>query len=154
MLLNILIVIATFFFMEFVAWFTHKYVMHGFLWVLHKDHHIPEPGVFEKNDSFFLLFAVPSFLLFLFGSLNSFNFLFYIGLGILLYGIAYFLVHEVLIHQRLKWFKRTNNVYFKSLRKAHKIHHKRLTKEDGECFGMLIVPFKYYREAKRAMQQS
>ena len=39
-LIYILIVLALFFFMEFMAWFTHKYVMHGFLWVLHKDHHI------------------------------------------------------------------------------------------------------------------
>jgi len=35
----VLIVLGAFLFMEFVAWFTHKYVMHGFLWVLHKDHH-------------------------------------------------------------------------------------------------------------------
>ena len=27
--------------MEFMAWFTHKYVMHGFLWNLHFDHHKP-----------------------------------------------------------------------------------------------------------------
>jgi beta-carotene 3-hydroxylase len=27
------------------------------------------------------------------------------------------------------------------------VHHKHLNKEDGECFGMLFVPFKYFREA-------
>ena len=30
-------VIATFCFMEFIAWFSHKYIMHGFMWFLHKD---------------------------------------------------------------------------------------------------------------------
>jgi beta-carotene 3-hydroxylase len=38
-----------------------------------------------------------------------------------------------------------------ALRKAHKIHHKHLGKEEGECFGMLIVPPKYYKEAFKAL---
>ena len=58
MLIAIITLVATFFFMEFVAWFAHKYIMHGFLWVLHKDHHQKEPGFFEKNDLFFLIFAI------------------------------------------------------------------------------------------------
>ncbi|OIQ21097.1 MAG: carotene hydroxylase [Flavobacterium sp. MedPE-SWcel] len=137
--------IATFLTMEGITWLTHKYVMHGFLWYLHKDHHQPKyKGLFEKNDAFFVIFAIPSILLFYFGLEPILNFKFFIGLGILIYGIAYFLVHDVLIHQRFSWFKRTNNKYLKGLRKAHKIHHKHLGKEDGECFGMLNVPKKYF----------
>jgi beta-carotene 3-hydroxylase len=138
--------------MEFMAWFVHKYVMHGFLWILHKDHHQKEPGFFEKNDSFFLIFAVPSFLLTFFGSLNGIDIRFWIGLGIALYGMAYFLVHEVLIHKRLKWFSNTQNVYLWAVRRAHHIHHKRLGKEDGENFGMLLVPLKYFKEAKEKIK--
>lgn len=154
MAFNILVTFGTFCFMEFMSWFTHKYVMHGFLWVLHEDHHVPHKGIFEKNDAFFLMFAIPSSLLMIFGSLQGLDFRFFIGLGILLYGIAYFLVHEVLIHQRLPWFKRTNNIYFRAIRKAHKVHHKHLSKEDGECFGMLVVPMKYFREAYRSTKAS
>lgn len=136
--------------MEGVTWLTHKYVMHGFLWVLHEDHHQPRyQNIFEKNDAFFVIFAIPSILLFFFGINPELNFMFFIGLGILLYGISYFLVHDVLIHQRLKWFKHTKNRYLLGLRKAHKIHHKKLGKEDGSCFGMLFVPMKYFREATR-----
>ena len=149
----ILIFLGTFSIMEFMAWFTHKYVMHGFLWVLHKDHHVPHKGWFEKNDAFFLIFAVPSLILMLTGSMNSFDFKFYIGLGILIYGWAYFLVHDVFIHQRFSWLKHTGNIYFRAIRKAHKVHHKYLTKEDGECFGMLIVPRKYFVEALKAERQ-
>lgn len=149
-MLMTLIVIGTFFFMEFMAWFTHKFVMHGFLWVLHKDHHQTEPGFFEKNDAFFLIFAIPSTILMFLGAQNSWDFKFFIGLGILIYGIAYFLVHDVFIHQRFRWFKRSKHPYFKAIRKAHKVHHKHLGKYKGECFGMLIVPFKYYLEAKKA----
>ena len=78
--------------------------------------------------------------------------MFFVGLGILLYGIAYFLVHDVLIHRRFKWFDNTNNWYLRALRKAHKMHHKHLGKEHGECFGMLFVPFKYFREAQKSLK--
>jgi beta-carotene 3-hydroxylase len=151
MLVNLLIVVATFFFMEFVAWFTHKYVMHGFFWMLHKDHHQVEPGFFEKNDTFFLIFAVPSMILIILGSINELDYRFFIGIGIAVYGFCYFLVHDIFIHQRFRLFRRTNNVYMRALRKAHKVHHKHLGKEEGECFGMLIVPFRYYKEAKKSM---
>lgn len=149
----ILITIAVVIAMEGVTWMTHRYVMHGFLWYLHEDHHQPGyPHTFEKNDLFFIIFAVPSFLLFLFGTINGINYLFFIGLGVLIYGILYFLVHDVLIHRRFKWFDNVQNRYLKALRKAHKIHHKHLGKEDGECFGMLYVPHKYYREAFRSLK--
>lgn len=145
---NILITLATFLFMEFVAWFAHKFVMHGFLWYLHKDHHQVEPGFFEKNDSFFLIFAMPSAYCFITGSIYN-DFRFFIGLGILLYGICYFLVHDVIIHQRFKWLRDWDNTYVRGIRRAHKIHHKHLGKEHGENFGMLIVPLQYFIEQRK-----
>lgn len=144
-LLFIAITIATFVLMEGITWLTHKYVMHKFMWYFHEDHHQPRyQNTFEKNDVFFIIFAIPSILLFYFGLDGGLNYKFFIGLGILFYGISYFLVHDVLIHQRFKWFKSTKNKYLMGLRKAHKVHHKHLDKEDGECFGMLLVPFKYF----------
>lgn len=139
------ITLVTFVLMEGVTWFTHKYVMHKFMWYFHQDHHQPKyQNTFEKNDIFFVIFAIPSIILFYFGVNEGLNFMFFIGLGILFYGISYFLIHDVLIHQRFKWFKNTKNKYLIGLRKAHKVHHKYLDKEDGECFGMLLVPFKYF----------
>ncbi len=145
-LLYISITIGVFVCMEAVTWLTHKYVMHGFMWYFHEDHHQPKyQGVFEKNDFFFVIFAIPSITLFYFGLQGGLNYLFFIGLGILCYGIAYFLIHDVLIHQRFNWFKKTKSKYLIGLRKAHKVHHKHLGKEDGECFGMLNVPKKYFK---------
>lgn len=147
--LFIIITLGTFFLMELITWFTHKFIMHGFLWYLHEDHHQPKyPHVFEKNDTFFVIFAIPSILLFYFGLVPSLNFMFFIGLGIFFYGATYFLVHDVLIHQRFKWFKNTKNKFLLGLRKAHKVHHKHLGKENGECFGMLYVPKKYHDQYK------
>jgi beta-carotene 3-hydroxylase len=141
-----LITLGVFLAMEGVSWCTHKYVMHGFGWFLHEDHHQPKYSGFEKNDAFFVVFAIPSMLLFYFGSYVEYAFLTPIGMGVLCYGIAYFLLHDVLIHQRFKWFKNTNNSYFKGLRKAHKIHHKNMGKEESQCFGMLFVPLKYFKK--------
>ena len=117
--------------------------MHGFLWYLHEDHHNKRQGFFEKNDAFFLIFAIPSWLCIMLGLQNHANWVAAIGFGIALYGLAYFLVHEIIIHQRFKLFTRSNNTYIKGIRRAHKMHHKHLDKEDGESFGMLIVAKKY-----------
>jgi beta-carotene 3-hydroxylase len=148
-LITILVSIATFFIMEGITWLTHKYVMHGFLWFLHEDHHQPHNNVLEKNDAFFLIFAIPSWLCIMFGLQQQKYWLAGIGFGIALYGLAYFIVHEVIIHQRIKWFSRSNNSYIKTIRWAHKMHHKHLNKEDGESFGMLFVANKYWQKVKK-----
>ncbi len=136
--------------MEAVAWFTHKYIMHGLLWILHKDHHKKESSHFlEHNDFFFLIFAIPGIVCLFFGLQADYNFLFWIGAGITLYGMAYFLVHDIFIHQRFKLFRNSNNAYLRAIRRAHKMHHKHLSKEQGECFGMLWVPLKYFKEQKK-----
>ena len=103
--------IITFCIMEFMAWFTHKYIMHGFLW---------------SYEGFW--YGLP------------------IGFGIMAYGASYFIVHDIFIHQRFKLFRKANNWYAKGVRRAHKIHHKNLNKDKSECFGMLIVPLKYFKK--------
>lgn len=142
-----IVLILAFVGMEGVAWFTHKYIMHGLLWFLHSDHHRKvTDGFLEKNDSFFLFFAIPGMLCIFFG-LENFTPLFFAGVGITLYGFTYFMVHDVIIHQRLKYFRRLDIPYFNAIRRAHKMHHKHLNKEDGECFGMLWIPMKYFKDA-------
>lgn len=142
--LNAFLVLFFFLFMEFVAWFTHKYVMHGFLWVLHKDHHIRDGRKLEKNDWFALMFAIPSIVLIVLGSWDDIDYRFYIGLGIALYGLAYFLFHDVYFHQRLKVFGKFSNRYLRATVKAHKDHHSRGAQKN---YGFLIAPFLYYKEA-------
>ena len=147
MFLWIGIFLSTFFFMEFMAWFTHKYIMHGFLWNLHKDHHKKDhDSWFERNDFFFVFYAIVSIICFYLWSYESIWIGLPIGLAILVYGIAYFIVHDIFIHQRFKLFRNANNWYSKGVRRAHKIHHKHLGKDKGENFGMLIVPFKYFKK--------
>jgi len=143
------IILATAATMEFVAWFAHKYVMHGFLWTWHEDHHKPhfeKEGFFERNDLFFLVFAIPSAFSYAFGAHFEIWWLFCIGIGISIYGLIYFLVHDVYIHRRFSWFKQLDNRYTQAVVRAHGAHHAVTTKESSESFGLLVFDKQYFGE--------
>lgn len=145
----IIIMLSTAFAMEFVAFLAHKYLMHGFLWSWHHDHHNPNEveGFFEKNDLFFLIFAIPSFFCYFFGSLYN-PALFAIGVGISIYGLIYFLIHDVYIHQRFRWFRQLDSKYSRAILRAHGAHHVKIGKDAGESFGLLIVHPKFFGKRK------
>ncbi len=149
-LLYVLVTLAAVAFMEFAAWFAHKYIMHGFLWSWHEDHHQPhlKDGFFEKNDLFFLVFAIPSASCYIIGSSTPHFWVFFIGVGISIYGLIYFLIHDVYIHRRFKWFKQLDSKYSRAILRAHGAHHAKQEKEDGESFGLLIVDQKYFKKRK------
>jgi len=136
-----LLIIGGFLFMEFMAWFTHKYVMHGFLWILHKDHHVRDGRKVEWNDAFAIFFAAPSIILILLG-VGSFDYRFFLGLGIAFYGLAYFLFHDILVHQRVKLFGELQNRYLKATIEAHLDHHKPQSRKN---YGFLVAPWRYYK---------
>ena len=140
--------------MEGVAWLAHKYLMHGAFWFLHDDHHTKDPNRFlEKNDWFFVLFATPGIILIMWGIESGWDFKFFLGIGIAAYGFTYFVVHEIFIHQRLPYFRRTNSLYWGAIRRAHRKHHISKVKEDGECFGMLYVPKRFFEEERVRLQK-
>lgn len=143
-----IIVLIAFFGMELSAWAAHKYLMHGFLWFLHEDHHVVTGKPYQKNDSFALIFAIPSALGFVLGSIYSLSWLVSIGFGILLYGFAYLFVHDIFIHRRIKFFKRTKNKYLRAVLHAHRIHHSERSRVNCEYFGMLYVPRTIFQSMK------
>ena len=130
--------------MECVAWFTHKYIMHGFLWSLHKSHHKIHKHFFEMNDLFAVIFSIPSILLIYLGyTYESYSILKYFGVGIFLYGVAYIIFHDIIVHRRIKINFKSNNKYMQRIMNAHYVHHKVHTKEDAKAFGFLFAPKKY-----------
>ena len=142
-LIYLFITFLAFISMEGVAWFLHRYVMHGFGWYLHEDHHRYTKGRFQKNDSFALLFSILSFFLIFFGS-SSFNLLFWIGIGVALYGLGYFLFHDVMFHRRIKTNYKPKSKYMKRIFKAHSYHHQTTnSKGPGKSFGFLYASKKY-----------
>lgn len=146
MLTGLGIMLLTFVLMEGVAWVMHKYVLHGFLWFLHKSHHTRHNHAFELNDLFFAYYGTLAMLFFIFGS-DPIDYRFWIGTGITLYGVAYFLIHDVFIHRRIKVFNSSSNVYLKALNMAHKVHHKTKGKYHSKSFGMLWVEPEYFKAA-------
>lgn len=142
-IIKILLILLAFFFMEFTAWFTHKYVMHGFMWFFHKDHHIRDGRKMEWNDIFAIIFAIPSIVLIYFGVMNPNGYILSIGIGIMLYGLAYFLFHDVYVHQRIPILKNFSNRYLRATVKAHQEHHKPHAEYN---YGFLVAPIRYYIE--------
>lgn len=143
-LFNILLIVGTFLFMEGVAWFTHKYIMHGFLWSWHRSHHKVHGHALEMNDLFAVVFSVPSILTIYMGSNNpEIGWMLYVGFGILGYGIFYFIFHDIIVHRRIKIAFKAKSKYMKRIMRAHYVHHEKHTKEGGEAFGFLYAPKKY-----------
>lgn len=137
------IVFATIIAMELVAWASHKYIMHGFGWGWHRDHHEPHDNMLEKNDLFGLVGAAMSISMFALGSpmlmgASAWGPATWIGLGILCYGLIYTAVHDGLVHQRyFKYLPRGG--YAKRLVQAHKLHHATIGKEGGVSFGFIFA---------------
>ena len=136
-------IVSTFIFMELFAWFLHKYVMHGFGWYLHEDHHRYTKGRFEKNDVFGLFFSFLSFIFILTGFFSNLDIRLPVGIGIACYGIGYFLVHDIFFHRRIKIRYRPKSSYMKRVLNAHAIHHQKSKAHHGICFGFLYANKKY-----------
>jgi beta-carotene 3-hydroxylase len=138
-----LIVLATVLAMEGVAWASHKYLMHGFAWAWHRDHHEPHKGRFEKNDRFALVGAALSIALFALGSpmaagAHAWWPGTWLGLGVLLYGVIYTLVHDGLVHQRwFRWVPRRG--YARRLVQAHRLHHATASRLGAVSFGFVFA---------------
>jgi beta-carotene 3-hydroxylase len=140
---NILIVLTTVFVMEWIAWGSHKYIMHGWGWDWHRDHHEPHDNALEKNDLYGIAGAATSISFFAIGSpmimgAAAWEAGTWIGLGVLFYGIIYTLVHDGLVHQRYFKFVPKRG-YAKRLVQAHKLHHATIGKKGGVSFGFVLA---------------
>jgi beta-carotene 3-hydroxylase len=116
---------ATFVGMEFVARAMHKYLMHGALWFLHEDHHRPTSSRFQKNDLFGLIFAAVSIALFWEWVATGDPLYAAVASGMTAYGVAYLLIHDMVIHNRhLRLRRAAYRVGFlRTLIEAHDLHH-------------------------------
>src|SRR3954471_21930922 len=127
--------------MEGFAYVMHRWVMHGPGWILHASHHRPRPGLFEANDLYALIFALPSILL-LYGGVNLGwgGWAIGVGAGIAGYGAIYFGFHDVIVHKRIAHHHVARSAYVKRIVQAHKLHHAIATKEGAVSFGFLGAP--------------
>jgi len=146
-LINSAIVLGTFLFMEGFAWFTHKYIMHGLMWSWHESHHVHQKNWWETNDLFGIIFGIMATTLVVVGAeISALRPLLYVGVGITLYGIAYFVFHDIIVHRRVKIKFKTRNRYLQRITWAHYVHHKVHERDGAEAFGFLYAPKKYEKK--------
>lgn len=148
MIIAIGFILLGFALMELSGWAIHKYLMHGPLWMIHKTHHEPSKHAFELNDLFSLLFGSIAVILIFLG-VSELDYRFWIGIGISLYGLLYFILHDVLIHRRIKWFERPKSLFLRGIFKAHQAHHRSNKKDDAVSFGLFVVPKEYFKEEEK-----
>ena len=145
---KIAVVLSVVLAMEFVAWASHKYIMHGWGWSWHCDHHEPHNNVLEKNDLFAVVGATAAISLFAIGHYYS-PFLWWAAVGVTFYGVIYTFIHDGLVHQRyFRWVPKRG--YAKRLVQAHKLHHATIGKQGGVSFGFVFArdPAKLKAELK------
>lgn len=120
--------------MELVAWSAHRYIMHGPAWAWHRDHHEPHDHTLEKNDLFAIVGTGVAIALFCLGWL--WEPLWWVAVGVTIYGVIYTLIHDGLVHQRFwRWVPKRG--YAKRLVQAHRLHHATVGKEGGVSFGFV-----------------
>lgn len=152
MLLNLILFVGTVLAMEWVAWFSHKYIMHGWGWAWHKSHHRPREGWFELNDLYGVVGAAVSITLIWFGR-EDLGPTWWIGWGMTAYGAIYFIFHDGLVHRRWPFKWNPDDGYLKRLIQAHKIHHAGKGKDDCVSYGFLHArPLAELREEFKALR--
>ncbi|MDO7834517.1 sterol desaturase family protein [Sphingobium sp. HBC34] len=136
-----LIFLATVAAMEGFAYVMHRWVMHGPGWFLHASHHRPRTGMWEANDLYFVIFALPSILMLLGGVQWGWgDWATAIGAGIAAYGAIYLGFHDIIVHQRVRHRYVARSPYMKRIVQAHRLHHAVETKAGTVSFGFLIAP--------------
>lgn len=133
-----------FFVMEVFSVLQHKYIMHGFLWSIHRDHHFYTGKKYQKNDLFSYSAAAVAIILLVTGFFSGFDLKFSIGLGMTVYGVGYFIFHDGVFHHRYGIKYKPKGRFIKRILNAHAMHHQKSNKPyTGVSFGFFIVSKKY-----------
>jgi beta-carotene 3-hydroxylase len=138
-ILALAIVLGTVVAMEALAWAVHRHVMHGWGWGWHRSHHEPRHGRFETNDLYALVFAGISLLFFTLLA-RLWPPFWWVGVGTVLYGLLYALLHDGLVHRRLGFGLSPRSGYLKRLVQAHRLHHAVRGRDGAVSFGFLYAP--------------
>jgi beta-carotene 3-hydroxylase len=121
------VALFTAFCMELWAALLHGQFWHKFLWKIHRSHHRPRHGKWEANDWLSLLHAPIAIAMILYGCRGPVGIarevLFAVGIGMTMFGMAYLLIHDGMVHGRLpmQWLLRFG--YFQRVQAFHELHH-------------------------------
>lgn len=151
-LTNLFLIAVGFLGMEAVTYLIHRFVMHGALRKLHRSHHRNAAAAFAKktpepNDVFPLAFSVVVIAGISIGfNMSGAAWLLPVLVGVSVYGVVYTVIHDGIIHGRIRWMKRVRSDWTTSLDEAHREHHR----TNGEPYGMLLPSLSLRRTVKPA----
>ena len=149
-----LLMLAGFVGMELLSYIVHRFLFHGILWRIHATHHRPGHGTFEANDLFSLVFSLASIGLIVQGASDPLASVgFPVGVGIAVYGILYFVLHDLYTHRRFFPF-RSDNRLFGMIRRAHQRHHQSAEKDGLEPYGLFLFPYGKFRRPFQRRRRS
>ena len=154
---TVVLVLVGFLGMELVTYVVHRFVMHGPLARLHVSHHRNAAAEFAKksfepNDAFPLAFSAVVLLAMWAGfNLPGMQWLVPLFVGVTVYGVVYTVIHDGVIHGRVRWMKRFAKRgasegrigIAESLSLAHRAHHR----TNAEPYGMLFPQLTMRRAA-------
>lgn len=136
-LIPTLLVVGTVAFMEWFAAWSHEHIMHGWGWGWHKSHHEPHDETLEENDLYAVVFGVFAVGLFV---LSAFVWpAWWIAIGISIYGVLYFFMHDGLVHQRWPFKYIPRKGYLKRVYQAHRLHHAVEGRDGCVSFGFVYA---------------
>jgi beta-carotene 3-hydroxylase len=128
----------------------HGRLWHGVLWAVHRSHHEPRTGVFEKNDLFALVHAPVAMALILYGCVGQGGalreVLFGIGVGMTAFAVGYLVVHDGLVHGRLPVAFLLKVKVMRRIVRAHRVHHAGTA--GGAPYGLFLGPAELLRRGK------
>ena len=143
MLRFLLVAAAAFAVMEVASYVLHRWVLHGPLWRMHRTHHDPAHGHgdgLEWNDLFAVFWGALSVGLIWLGHEDPLaSTAFPVGVGIAVYGVLYFVLHDLYAHGRAGRVT-TRNPAAQSVKRAHGRHHRSLEKRGQEPYGLFLFP--------------
>ena len=109
---TVVLMLVGFLGMELVTYVVHRFVMHGPLERLHVSHHRNAAAEFAKksfepNDAFPLAFSAVVLVAMWAGfNLPSMQWLVPLFVGVTVYGVVYTVIHDGVIHGRVRWMNR------------------------------------------------
>jgi len=138
----------------------HGRVWHTALWRLHVSHHRTRPGRFEANDALSVSHAPIAIALILYGCRGTpgvaRELAFGVGIGMSLFGVAYVLVHDGLVHGRLPVQALLSvpfvGGYLGTVVRAHRIHH--TGRAGGAPFSLFFGPWESGAVRERLTQHA
>jgi beta-carotene 3-hydroxylase len=150
-LVRITVALAVFVLMDLWAMLLHGRVWHTLLWPIHRSHHRRRRGLFERNDALSALHVPIAMAAIVHGCQAApelaTDLIFAAGVGMSLFGVAYFVVHDGLVHGRLPVQGLARIPYLARVRAAHAVHHGKA--RGGPPYGLFFGPWELGRARRR-----